>query len=213
VRSTRSRRSSSRRLLALALAAGVAGCGHAPPPRPPVVAVLPVDTLGLPPAEGAALEAAVWRDLESARAARPAPPARVTAALATVDAGAAPGSCREQAACLAGVGRRVPSDLVLALALAGLGDLRLVRSRLVRASDGLALQDLQETVQGGGAALDGYAQRLTRRLFPEAGRRPWYRSWWFWSSVAAVAGATAAITWATVGTRPHESGVVHVGDL
>ncbi|HEY3356457.1 MAG TPA: hypothetical protein VGQ83_24615 [Polyangia bacterium] len=188
----------------------VLGCGHAPPRLAPSVAVMPVDTLGLPPGEGAALEAAVWRAVEAGGAARPAPPARVAAGLEGAAAG--PARCRESDACLAGVGRRVPADLVLALGLAGLGDLRLVRGRLVRSADGLTLQDVQETVQGG-HGVDHYAAALAHRLFPPAARRPWYRSWWFWASVAVVAGGTAAITWAAVHSRAHETGVIPIGDL
>jgi hypothetical protein len=192
----------------LAGTALAAGCGHAPRPVP-TVAILPVDSLGVAPGEGVALGEAVVREVARGQAARPASPARVGAAAADVTGSGG----RDSAAGLAVIGRRVPAELVLSLGLAGLGDLRLVRSRLVRTEDGLALQDLQETVQGGGPALERYAAGLARRLFPEAVRRPWYRSWWFFASVAAVAGATAVITWAAVPGRGHEAGVIHLGDL
>jgi hypothetical protein len=175
---------------------------------------VPVDTVGVPAEEGAALQTALVGVLERARSARPAPPA-ATAAAATA-AASQPADwtrCRESSACLQAVGRRVPADLVLSLAVAGLGDLRLVHSRLLRTEDAMALQDLQETVQGGRPALETYAGALARRLFPEAARRPWYKQWWFYVTVAVAAGAAAVGTWAIVRSQRHDTGVVHLGDL
>ena len=196
---------------ALASLVALAGCGPARSRPAPRVAIMPVDTVGVPATEGEALHGALGRALQGSRAARAVPAGAAVAAAATQPADLS--RCRESDACLAGVGRRVPADLVLSLALAGLGDLRLVRSRLLRTDDGLALQDLQETVQGGGPALAAYAGKLARRLFPEVSRRPWYKQWWFFVAVAAVAGATAAATWAAVRATRHETGVIHLGDL
>jgi hypothetical protein len=187
------------------------GCGPAATRPAPRVAIVPVDTVGVPPVEGEALGGALTSALDRSRTARPVPGAAAAAAAASQPADWT--RCRESNACLAGVGRRVPAELVLSLAVAGLGDLRLVRSRLVRADDGLALQDLQETVQGGRPALETYAGSLSRRLFPEALRRPWYKQWWFFVAVAAVAGATAAATWGAVRATRHDTGVWHLGDL
>jgi hypothetical protein len=200
-------------LLAATLAPLLAlgGCGPALTRPAPRVAIVPVDTVGVPTVEGEALQGALSRALDQSRTARAVSGTAAAAAAATQPADWS--RCRESSACLASVGRRVPADLVLSLALAGLGDLRLVRSRLVRTDDGLALQDLQETVQGGRPALETYAGSLARRLFPEAARRPWYKQWWFFAAVAVVAGATAAATWAAVRSSRHETGVVHLGDL
>jgi hypothetical protein len=201
--------------LATLLVAGATllGCAHRPA-AVPTVAILPVDTLGIPAGEGEALREALALEVARVRAARPARPADVGRALAADPATSQPAElvrCRDSNTCLAGLGRRVPSAIVLSLTLAGLGDLRLVRSRLVRSGDGLALQDLQETVAAAGLA--DHAAALARRLFPDALRRPWYRQWWFYAAVVGVAGATAAITWAAVHTSAREAGVVHVGDL
>ncbi|MBI5478216.1 MAG: hypothetical protein HY906_05130 [Deltaproteobacteria bacterium] len=195
----------------LAALLALAGCGPTASRPAPRVAIVPVDTVGVPAAEGQALQTALTSALDRSRAARAVPGAAAAAAAASQPAEWT--RCRESSACLAGVGRRVPADLVLSLAVAGLGDLRLVRSRLLRADDALPLQDLQETVQGGRPALETYAGSLARRLFPEAARRPWYQQWWFFVAAAGVAGATAAATWAVVRSQRHATGVVHLGDL
>jgi hypothetical protein len=207
----RRRRAGAPLAAALLAALVAAGCGPSATRPVPRVAIVPVDTVGVPAVEGEALQGALAGALDRSRTARPVPGAAAAAAAASQPADWT--RCRESTACLAGVGRRVPAELVLSLAVAGLGDLRLVRSRLVRADDGLALQDLQETVQGGRAALESYAGRLSRRLFPEAIRRPWYKQWWFFVTVAAVAGAAAAGTWAIVRSTRHDTGVWHLGDL
>jgi hypothetical protein len=201
-------------MLALLALLALGGCGPAGSRPAPRVAIVPVDTVGVPNDEGVALQTALTSALDRSRAARPVPAAATATAAATAATQPADWTrCRESSACLAGVGRRVPADLVLALVVAGLGDLRLVGSRLLRADDAMVLQDLQETVQGGRPALETYAGGLARRLLPEAARRPWYRQWWFFVAVAGVAGATAAATWAIVRSQRHDTGVWHLGDL
>jgi len=186
--------------LALALVV-VAGCAHAPPKNAQSVAIPPTATLGVEQTEGATLRRALVRELERAPAARPA---RVP-----------DGGCGQGATCLARVGRKASAELVLSLTLAGLGEMRLVRTRLVRSKDELVLQDLQETTHGGTAGLEGYSAELARRLFPSERPSPWYRTWWFWSAVAVVVGAGTGVTWWLV-TRDGPEGdpnVVRIGDL
>jgi len=103
---------------------------------------------------------------------------------------------------------------VLSSTLAGLGEMRLVRARLVRAADALVVQDLQETIPGG-LAVEQRAGDLVRRLFPESGSRAWYRRWWVWATVAGVVGATVGVvTWAaTRHSEPRDPSTIHVGDL
>jgi hypothetical protein len=201
------------------------------------VALILADTLGVRPEQGETFRQALATAVERNRAARPSPPQQVTAALAeesrdaardtaagkpagdtagkpTRDPTAQTQPCRQSDTCLARAARRVPSELVLSLTVAGLGDMWLVRSRLLRASDGMAVQDVRDTVEGGARAVEQYAPRLARRLFPDSGRRPWYKQWWLWSSVAVGAAATAGLaTWAAVRSRPEDTGVVPVGSL
>jgi hypothetical protein len=198
-------------VLVATLLLGGLGCGPAATRPPPRVAILPVDTVGIPGAAGDTLEGSLTKTLTESRAARPVPVPRALTASTTQPADWA--QCRESSVCLAELARRVPAKLILSLAVAGLGDLCLVRSRLVRATDGMVLQDLQEAVPGGRPTLARYAAHLARRLFPDAGRRPWYRQWWFYAAVVGVASATAIATWAAVRATRHETGVVHLGDL
>lgn len=171
-------RALSTTLLVLAQAGA---CAHEATPPTRSVAILPVDTLGVPPAEGAMLKAAVERQVERSGTAHILPPER--------------------------------SDLALTLTLAGLGDVRLVRSQLVHNGDRLVLQDLKDTVPAGTPAMDAYAVDLARRLFPEAARRPWYRQGWWWSIAGAAAVAAAATTWALSRGGPDSGGVTHLGNL
>ena len=108
------------------------------------------------------------------------------------------------------------ADLVLSATLAGLGEMRLVRARLVRSRDGLVVQDLQETIPGGPRVLQQTAADLVKRLFPERRSSSWYRKWWVWTIAAGVVGAAAGVTtWAvTRGSgAEREPNLVHIGDL
>lgn len=193
-------------LLASGLLAG--GCAHRGGGGRVVVAVMPVETMGVPAAEGASLHRALLRELALSASARPTGAAELQQA-------AAREPCRDSDECLARLGRRVAASLVLASTLAGLGDMRLVRARLLRSSDALVVQDLQETIPGAGGALDQRAGDLVKRMFPESGGRAWYRRWYVWAVVAGVVGATVGVTvWAaTRGGEPRDPNLHHLGDL
>jgi len=192
----------------IALALASLGCAHVPPPGPArTVAIAPVDALGVPAAEAETLRAALEQQLAAATAHHAIPREK----LGSLDPGEA--ACRESEACLAEAGKQIPSDLVLSMTLAGLGPTRLVRSRLIGVSDGLVLQDLQETLTTGPQGLEPYAQSLAKRLFPEPGAAtPWYGRWWVWTIAGGVVAAAAATTAALVSQR-NEAGVIHLGDL
>jgi hypothetical protein len=190
-------------VLMAALAMGACASGAA---RGPVsVAVMPVDTLGVPAAEASSFHGALLRELGLSRTARPA----------AAKGAAQPSRCRDSDECLAGVGRRLAASLVLSSTLAGLGDMRLIRARLVRASDALVVQDLQETVPGGAGTLDQRAADLIRRLFPERVGRAWYRRWWVWVGVGLAVAAAGVTTWLVIrrSQQPAPDNVHHIGDL
>ncbi|MGC4121331.1 MAG: hypothetical protein QM765_43495 [Myxococcales bacterium] len=174
-----------------------------------MVAFLPVETVGVPGEQGAMLQNALAKEAERTGAASPAPEARVADVLATQPEGTA---CRESDACLAKAGRDTPSDAVLSLTLAGIGSTWLVKGRLIRSQDAIALQEVQETAEGGVLGIDRYAPDLTRRLFPDSGRKPWYRQWWAWTGVAVVAAAAGGVaTWAAL--RDGNGGAIVIGSL
>jgi len=186
------------------------GCAHSPAATPRVVALMPVDVVGLPPESGSSLHQALERELRASGGARLASPGEVAGALERAPAGAK--QCLASEPCLIDVGRAVEANTVLALTLAGLGATRLVRSRLLEVSQGLVLQDLQETVVDEPGALDKYAGNLSSRLFPDPQRnRAWYRQWWVWTGAGvAVAGVISVIA---ISQKPREPGVVHLGRL
>ena len=194
---------------ALALA-GAAACAHTAPLPPQVVAVMPVDVLGVEPERGIALRQAVEAAASDLSSVTIVPPVDVDRALA--DHTPAGSACLEADACLAALGSTLAAPSVLALTLAGLGETSIVRSRLVSAEQGLTLQDLQETVVGGPDAVRIYAGELTRRLFPEA-PPPWYRRGWVWAGSATVLALGTTLAVVLVSGRQHDSGVVHIGDL
>lgn len=172
-----------------------------------------MDTIGVAKSEGTALRRELRREVQRRQNAQPSASKRVDRALAKKGDG--PGSCGDSASCLARVGREVPADLVLASTLAGLGEMRLVRTRLVRSKDGLMLHDFQETVQRGPESLNHYAAELTRRLFPDRLQQRWYKKWWIWSAIAAAVGASVGVTWwlATRNGQEPDPNVVRLGDL
>jgi len=114
------------------------------------------------------------------------------------------------------------AELVVSMTLAGLGEVRLVRTRLVRSGDGMVLKDLQETVRHeprandrrGAGGLSRYARELADRLFPRRAPAPWYRTWWVWTAAAAgVVGGTVGVVFAATRRDEPDSGVVRLGDL
>ena len=176
---------------------------------------MPVDTMGVALTEGTSFRRALEQETSRTIAARLSPPERVRRAVRS-ETTALTTPCGESERCLARIGQQIPADLVLLTTLAGLGDMRLVRARLVRARDGLVVQDLQETVPGGPRVLDQTASDLVRRLFPERGAKPWYRRWWVWTAAAGVVAATVGITWglaARQGEPEQDPNVIHVGEL
>jgi hypothetical protein len=185
------------------------GCAHAEV-TPPTVAVLAVETMGVPPEQGEAFHAALVQEMEKGKTALPAPAQKVDAALQAETA--VEQGCRESDACLARAGRRVPSDTVLSLTVGGLGNLWLVRGRLVRAQDGLPLQEVQETAEGGSHAVVQYAPQLAHRLFPDTSKQPWYKQWWLWTAVGVGLGAGAVTIWAVTKPKANEGAVV-IGSL
>lgn len=176
--------------------------------KAPVVAFLPVETVGVPGEQGEALQAALVREVERTGAASPAPAPMVKEALA-----AQPEPCRESDACLAKAGREAQSDSVLSLTLAGIGSTWLMKGRLIRSDDALALQEVQESAEGGLQGIERYAPGLAGRLFPDSSRRPWYKQGWLWTAAAAVAVAAGGVaTWALLRGAP-SSGAVVIGTL
>jgi len=194
--------------IALALSAALCACAHGK--TAPTVAVLPVETVGVPDEQGAAFHDALVKELDRTRTALPAPKDRVALALAAETEASPQPPCRESDACLARAGIRAQSDSVLSLTVAGLGNLWLVRGRLVRSQDALPLQEVQETAEGGVQAVDRYAPQLAHRLFPDA--RPWYRQWWLWTSVAVGLAAGGTALGVALGTRGGDGAVV-IGSL
>jgi hypothetical protein len=118
---------------------------------------------------------------------------------------------------------RGQAELVLSMTLAGLGEVRLVRTRLVRTRDGMVLKDLQETVRhgvganertGSSSGLSRYARELAERLFPRRAPTPWYRRWWIWTAAAAgLVGGTVGVVFAATQKDEPDPNVVRLGDL
>ena len=161
----------------------VAGCASTRATRKPRVAVAVVETMGVDAKQGADLQRAVRREIVRHEGVRAA---RAEGAAA---------------------------DLQLSMTLAGLGEVRLVRTRLVRKKDGMLLKDLQETVHHETRGLERYARDLTGRLFPRRARTPWYRRWWIWAAVAGVVGGTVGAVIATTREPEADPNVVRLGDL
>jgi hypothetical protein len=189
--------------LPLALVACV-GCAAATVVPPRRVVLLPTDALGVDAADALMLDRALTDAL------RQRPDLALAEAEPVAEPAPAP-ECFDDDQCLADLGRTAAVDRVLALRLAGLGDTHVVRARLLDATTGLLVQDLQETVVGERDALAALAPRLLQRLFVPP-LRPWYRQWWVWTAAAAVVAGTVT-TVAVVAARGDDEDAVHLGDL
>jgi hypothetical protein len=165
------------------IAVGGGGCASTRATRKPSVAVAVVETMGVEARQGADLQRAVRREIVRHEGVR------------------------------AAAGEQDSADLELSMTLAGLGEVRLVRTRLVRRKDGMVLKDLQETVRHEPRGLERYARDLTGRLFPRRAPTPWYRRWWIWAAAAGVVGGTVGVVFATTREPETDPNVVRLGDL
>jgi len=211
-RPARLRARAPRLAAALVLAGALQACAHLPSPKTPRLALMPVDAVGVPPGEGARLHQAIGDALRRSRTARISSDEALQRSLhqrrVTLP------ECLEAEPCLAAVGQELSTDFVLSVTMAGLGDMRLVRSRLFKVDQGIMLKEMQQTSGGSPEQLEDTAAQLTRRLFPPRPGRPWYRRWWVWAASAAVVGAAVGITaLATTKDTPQEPGVIRLGDL
>ncbi len=187
-------------------------CAHQPPVKVQRVALMPVDAVGVPPREGETLHRALHRALQHSETAKPSPaePLRRSLAQQKTDLS----HCLSSDPCLSAVGRDLSADLVLTVTMAGLGSVRLVRSRLFEIDPGIVLKDIQETTGADSKQIERYVGQLARRLFPPPPGRPWYRRWWVWTAAAAAVGATVGITLlATTQDSPRDPGVIRLGEL
>jgi hypothetical protein len=185
------------------------GCAHRTAAPPPTVAVLPAEVLGVPDAEAEALQRALVAQLEQSPQSIPVDSEPIERALAGQPSSS---DCHASDSCLTEIGRQSAADLVLSITVAGLGEMRLVRSRLVEVESGLTVQDLQEHADGGVDNLERYGQELAELLFPPEPAVAVLRRWWFWTAVTGGLGASAGL--AALAARPApDDTVVHLGDL
>jgi hypothetical protein len=202
----------SRWLLLMGLVlVGLPACAHSSRGLDRRLALLPVDAVGLSHDEGLALHRSLRQALARRERLQLTSDVALSQALSLGQINLA--RCQATDPCLAALGRRLQAELLLSVALAGLGDVRLVRSRLFAVNQGIALHDLQQTTGRSPQQLKQYADELSRRLFPDELRRPWYKQWWLWAAAATVVGVTAGVTWYVTRDPPRDSEVVHLGEL
>lgn len=171
------------------------------------VLVLPAEVHGLPAQDGEDIARSLREELARSPyqvvAAEP-DPAQLTA-------------CAGDDACLASLGQRLGAQRLISLALAGLGQTRLLRCRLIDTRQGMVLQDLEKTLDPGPPDSPALAAELVQRLFPELSPpTPWYLSWWLWGGVAGAAVLTgvAAVTAALLlQPEPQPSDALRLGEL
>ena len=156
----------------------------------PRLALLPVDTVGVPAARGEKVWAALARSLADTGAAEVAPRAEIDAAL-PADAPAR-AACPQDPACVEETARRVGAPLALVVTLSGLGDTHLIRLRLHDARRGVAAREVRETVIGTEQALVAQARVLAVRMLRDP-ERPWYGRWWAWAAIGVGVAAAVAV--------------------
>ena len=188
----------------------LSACAHSAGGPTRLVAVMPVEVLGLPGDSGTAFREAVETEATTQGGVELVAPA--TVASATAELAPDLSSCISTDSCVSSIGTRAGAKEVLTLSIAGLGDTYLIRSRLLEAKSGLVLHDFQETVMGDREAVRANVRQLVSRIFPAQGLSPWYRRWWVWAGGTVLLGAAAA----TVLALRDGGGagyVVHVGEL
>jgi hypothetical protein len=182
----------------------VAGCSA--PARPPVrLAVLPVETMGAPAADGPRLREAV-----SAAAASLVAGGVVRNAEVDAVAAATQPTCAREPACSRLVARELRVPLVLSLSVATFTRIHLLRARLIASDDLVAEREISDTVVGEIPALMATVRALPSRFFPS--RLRWYQRFWVWAGAAAVvAGTTSATLLLTRGDGSrHGNVIVHI---
>jgi hypothetical protein len=158
------------------------------------LAVLPVEGINLPAAEGDALRARLEQILRRNPTARVAPSPRAVA-------------CGGEIACLQQTGVRLGLDKMVALRVGRLGDTTALRLTVFDVPRGVRQGIWQEVLRRADDA--GVTAALERMVVsflplpPAPQRRAWYTRWWVWTIAGAVvAGSvTAAVVLAT---RPGE---------
>lgn len=159
-------------------------------PARPRLALLPVDTVGVPAERGERIWTALARSLADAGAAEVAPRAEIDAALPKDEP--ARGACPQDPACVEATSRRVGAQLGLAVTLSGLGDTHLIRLRLHDARHRGAAREVRETVIGTEEALIVQARALAVRMLRDP-ERPWYGRWWAWAAIGVGVAAAVAV--------------------
>ncbi|OGQ91130.1 MAG: hypothetical protein A2289_01005 [Deltaproteobacteria bacterium RIFOXYA12_FULL_58_15] len=171
------------------------------------LAIVPSTTLGIAETEAAAFDDALRAELATAgHIGIVAQPEVIRALPGDVN------QCNQSDECLINVGRKVNADSALSVTVAGLDDVRLVRVRLFDVTDGVIVQDLQETVSADDLVLKQYAGDLRQRLFPSS-VAPWHKKWWVWTTAVVVIGASVGLTWWAVEQPRADDRAVHLGDL
>lgn len=156
----------------------------------PRLALLPVDTVGVPADRGERLWTALAQALRDAGAAEPVPRAEIEAALG--DGPAARAACLHDPACIERVASGVGAPMAMVVTLSGLGDTHLVRLRLHDAGRGGAAREVRETVIGTEQAMIVEARVLAVRMLREPSA-PWYGRWWAWAAIGVGVVAAVAV--------------------
>jgi len=168
----------------------------------PRIAILPVDTIGVPASRGERLRAALAGALEEAGVAEVVPHAEIDAALPAEPK--ARSACLEDASCLEALARRVNAELALTVTLGGMGDTHLVRLRMHDVERGVAAREVRETVIGSERTLMDQARGLAVRMMRDP-ERPWYARWWAWAAIGVGVAASVAIPLALRGDEGNEN--------
>jgi hypothetical protein len=175
-------------LLAAALTA-LPACGHSRQAAPTRVAILPLDSVGLPAPAVERLRQALGQQVARAPTLTRLPLEEVEAATRRA-AGCQPLSRERWVPCATRVGGELQAAQAVVGAVGGLGSTYVVQLHLVGVKTGAVIRSLEETLFGNPARLESAVGNITTRLFDLPRPQRWYERWWVWT-LAGVAVATA----------------------
>lgn len=170
---------------------GSAGCASSRPAAPSsLVAVLRVNTFGLPDDQAPRLRQTIASAVAESSASLVASGEGVDRAMAQTSA-CAHSDPEQTDRCALAAGRRLGATHVVAGSVGKLEKTHLVQLRLLRVDRAAAVRTLEETSFGDLDALQGVVRSMATRLFdqPTLQSKPWYRRWWVWTLVGATAAA------------------------
>jgi len=185
-------KNSTRTLAPLLLVALAGACASCSSTQRPVVAVLPLDTVGDSAAPASQrMRTALTAGLERSHRFEVVAKEAVDRSLPLLKA-CAQGQLRQER-CAVAAGTTHNAHQVIAGAMGGIGDTFLVQLKLVDVRKAAVIRSLEDSLTGGAETMSSRSNRMIEQLFGPPPRRKWYTRWWLWTALGVAASAAVVL--------------------